>query len=72
MLFKHPQKVCLTYWSHMKFSFYLSYQFGIASIAAFCHGIYPDILVTHSTDTVNRVTKEMEKIGCRDKTPPQD
>ena len=63
--FKHPQKVCMTYWSHMRFSLYLSSQFAIASVGAFCHAIYPDILITHSSDTISKLSNDMKKIGCR-------
>ena len=64
-MFKHPTKVCMTYFSHLKFSFYLSREFAKASVCAVIHGIYPDVLVTHSTDTINKLKKDMEDIGCR-------
>ena len=64
-MFKHPQEVCLTYFSHLKFSFFLSYEFAKASVGALIHGIYPDVLVTHSSDTINFLNNEMKKIGCR-------
>ena len=44
---------------------YLSYEFALASVAAVVHAFYPDALETYSSDTVERVTKEMKKIGCR-------
>lgn len=65
-MFQHPQNVCMTYISHLKFSFYLSYTFTKAAICAFIHGIYPDVLVTHSTDTIKHLNTEMKKVGCRD------
>ena len=55
----------MTYWSHFKFSIYLSKEFAKASGCAFFHAIYPDILVTHSTDTINKLQEDMKKIGCR-------
>ena len=64
-MFKHPSKVCLSYLKHMKFSFHLSYHFGKASACAFVHGIYPDIFITHSSDTIQKLTNDMNKIGCR-------
>lgn len=64
-MFKHPKSVCLNYVSHMKFSFYLSYEFLKASAAATIHAIYPDVLVSHSTDTIKKLDTEMKKIGCR-------
>ena len=64
-MFEHPKKVCLTYYSHMKFSMFLSLEFAKASFFAFVHGIYPDAYVTHSSDTIKKLQNEMEKIGCR-------
>tara|TARA_B100001564_G_scaffold344754_1_gene342643 strand:- start:2090 stop:2251 length:162 start_codon:yes stop_codon:yes gene_type:complete len=49
----------------MKFSFYLSYTFLTASFYAFVHGIYPDIFITHSSDTIKQISEDMKKIGCR-------
>ena len=63
-MFKHPTKVCMTYLSHFKFSMYLSKEFGKASIGAFVHAVYPDILITHSTDTLSKLEKELQKTGC--------
>ena len=67
-MFKHPNKVCMTYLSHFKFSMNLSKEFAKASVGAFVHAIYPDVLITHSTDTINNLQKEMKKIGCRTHT----
>ena len=64
-MFKHPSEVCLTYFSHLKFSFFLSYEFAKASICALIHGVYPDVLVTHSSDTIKYLSDEMKEIGCR-------
>ena len=51
----------MTYFEHMKFSLFLSFTFLKASIGAFIHSIYPDILVTSSTDTLEFLNIEMEK-----------
>lgn len=64
-MFEHPKKVCMTYYTHFKFSMYLSYEFAKASVGAIIHAIYPDVLVTHSSDTLTRLKNEMKKIGCR-------
>ena len=64
-MFDHPQKVCMTYIEHFKFSLYLSYTFAKASFCALIHAVYPDIFVTHSGDTINKLKEEMSKIGCR-------
>ena len=42
---------------------FLSKEFGKASVAAFVHAIYPDILISHNGDTVYKI-KEFEKRGC--------
>ena len=65
-MFEHPKNVCLTYTEHFKFSMYLSYKFAIASVCAIVHAIHPDMLVTHSSDTITELLEEMNKIGCRD------
>ena len=62
-MFSHPASVCLTYWEHMKFSFYLSYTFFTASFYAFVHGIYPYIYYTFKW--YNKNLEDMKKIGCR-------
>ena len=64
-MFKHPSDVCMTYLQHCKFSLSLSFQFAYASFAAFIHAIYPDVYVTHSTDTIDSIKKQMKNVGCR-------
>jgi hypothetical protein len=64
-MFKHLKDVGLSYVEHMKFSFYLSYMFGKASFSALIHGIYPDILITTSSDTINKLNSDIKKIGNR-------
>ena len=63
-MFKHPAKACMTYWSHFKFSMYLSKEFSKASVCAFIHAVYPDILISHSSDTLNKLKNEFKKKGC--------
>ena len=65
MVFQHPKSVCLTYLEHFRFSMYLSYEFAVASFCAVIHAFYPDACVTHSSDMIARVKREMDKIGCR-------
>ncbi len=64
-MFKHPNNVCMTYFSHLKFSFFLSYEFAKASMCAIIHGIYPDIFITYSSDKIRYLNTAMQKIGCR-------
>ena len=63
-MFKHPAKACMTYWSHLNFSMYLSKEFAKASCCAFIHAIYPDILITHSSETIKKLHTDMSKKGC--------
>ena len=60
-MFKHLKDVNMTYFEHMKFSLFLSFTFLKASFDAFVHAIYPDILVTSSTDTLELLNIEMKK-----------
>lgn len=61
-MFKHLKEVGMTYVEHMKFSFYLSYMFGKASFCALVHGVYPDILITTSSDTINKLSSDIKEI----------
>tara|TARA_X000000368_G_C22394307_1_gene434671 strand:+ start:173 stop:370 length:198 start_codon:yes stop_codon:yes gene_type:complete len=65
-MFSHPKNVCMTYTEHFKFSLYLSYTFAKASVCALVHALHPDMFVTHSSDTIAKITEEMKKVGCRD------
>lgn len=60
-MFKHLRDVNMTYFDHMKFSLFLSFTFLKATFGAFIHAIYPDILVTSSTDTLEFLNIEMKK-----------
>ena len=66
MLFTHPSQVCMSYWEHFCFSMYLAREFSVAALCAVVHAICPDVCVTHSSDTIRRLTEEMRKVGCRD------
>ena len=61
-MFKHLKEVGMSYVEHMKFSFYLSYMFGKASFYALVHGVYPDILITTSSDTINKLSSDIKEI----------
>ena len=61
-IFNHLKEVKMSYIKHMKFSLYLSYMFGKASFCALIHAIYPDILVTTSTDTIKTLTNDINDV----------
>ena len=64
-MFNHPKNVCMTYFEHMRFSLYLSYNLFKDSIASLIHAIYYDILITYTSDLLLSLIQEMENIGCR-------
>ena len=64
-MFKHPSDVCMSYFEHCRFSLSLFFQFAYASFAALVHAFYPDVYVTHSTDTIHSIKKQMKDVGCR-------
>lgn len=61
-IFYHPDKVGMTYMEHMKFSMYLSYNLSKASIASVIHAVYPDILITYSSDMINKLKGDIDRI----------
>lgn len=61
-MFKHLKDIGMSYVDHMKLSFYLSYMFGKASFCALVHGVYPDILITTSSDTINKLSSDIKEI----------
>lgn len=65
MFFNHPKNVCLTYYSHLRFSLKNSFKLAIASFKAFIHAIYPDIFITSTHDAIEDVYNDLQTIGCR-------
>ena len=64
-LFEHPNSVCMTYFTHMKFSLKLSYIMCVASYKAFIHAIIPSVFITSSTDTSNEINYLLKNSGCQ-------
>ena len=65
-MFEHPARVCMSYWTHFRFSAYLAREFLVAAFCALVHAFYPDVFLTHSSDTVRRLGAVMRSAGCRD------
>ena len=63
--FKHPLEVGMTYFEHMCFSLSLAKQFASASILALIHSFYPDILITSSSDALEKMTKQIKERTAR-------
>ena len=64
-MFKHPAKVCMTYYEHMKFSLKLSRLLMYSSYSAFIHAFIPDIHVKTTSDTVLMIQKKIDEAGCK-------
>ena len=64
-MFKHPAKVCMTYYQHCKFSLQISKLFAEASIKAVIHAFIPDWYITSTTDITNKIQKMLQEAGCR-------
>jgi len=62
--FKHPSKVCMTYFHHAKLSFKFSYMFLKASHKALIHAIIPDVYITSTSDSVDEISKLLKESGC--------
>ncbi len=65
--FKHPNKVCMTYFQHMIFSASLGKDLLIGSYKAYVHSIFPNLFITSSTDLVKNLDNKMKNIGCKNK-----
>ena len=63
--FKHPLEVGMTYFEHMFFSLSLSFKFAKASLLAFIHSFYPDVLITSSSDALETMTKQIKERTTR-------
>lgn len=64
-MFTHPKEVCMTYWEHFCLSMNFAKIFGIASVKAVIHAIYPDIYITSTSDATTEVQKILKTKGCR-------
>ena len=58
IFFNHPNKVGMTYFQHMKFSYRLSLLFFEGFYKALIHSFIPDIYITSSTN----ISKDIQDI----------
>ena len=72
--FRHPETVGMTYVSHARFSLKLSFLLGKACVASLVHAVWPDVLETYTSSTVQEVTRRLEEAGSRaaEGSPPTD
>ncbi len=64
-MFKHPSKVCMSYFQHFKFSMEMSAHLLIGSYKAFIHSLYPDVYITSTSDCVKHISKRLDESGCK-------
>ena len=64
-LFRHPAKVCMTYWEHFRFAMWLSGQLALASAASFVHAVIPDVCQRTSSTRIANLVRAMRLAGCR-------
>ena len=53
---KHPQKSGLTYFTHLKRAWSLSYEMAKGSIALLIHGIVPGLFETTGKETIQSLS----------------
>lgn len=63
--FDHPNRVCMSYFSHFTLSMKFSFMFLKASGAAIIHAIFPSLFITNTTDTHNQIGYLLDHSGCR-------
>ena len=66
LFFKHPSKVCMTYFEHMKLSLYFMKILYIGSIKAFIHAFIPDVYITSTSDVSINLQKTLRSAGCHE------
>lgn len=59
--FDHLNDVGISYTDHFCFSLKLGACMFVGCVASIIHAIYPDVLVTSTTDTMNYIQKELNK-----------
>ena len=55
----------MSYFSHLKISFYYSKCMFIGCIKAIIHGIIPSMYLTSTMATVTHLSNELEKNNCK-------
>tara|TARA_Y100001958_G_C21179929_1_gene510010 strand:+ start:677 stop:877 length:201 start_codon:yes stop_codon:yes gene_type:complete len=63
-MFFHPTEVCMDYYSHCKISMKCAFLLFVGGVKAVIHGIYPDIFITSTSDTILSIQKILKDSGC--------
>ncbi len=61
-MFYHLKEVNMSYYQHFIFSTYLSIRLFTGSMKALLHAIYPDSFVTSTTDLLEELKVELNKM----------
>ena len=67
--FDHPNRVCMSYWTHALHSLGLAWLLGWASVRAAVHALVPSWYVTSTTDCVAEALRRLVDSGCREAPP---
>ncbi len=62
--FTHPDKVCMTYYKHLKLSLSFAYLMQKGAIKSFIHAFLPDYCITSTTDINEKITTLLKTNGC--------
>ena len=62
--FSHPNNFCMSYYDHFLVSINYSKIFTFAAIKAIIHAFFPNIFITSTTDSINKVNKLLKKYNC--------
>ena len=62
--FTHPNKVCMSYFEHMKLSLGFSKTFFVGSFQSLMHAFFPNMYITSTTDIHKKIGKELSEAGC--------
>lgn len=61
MLTSHPNENGMSYIEHLKRSWSFSVRFGVASVKAFVHGMFPPLFQSSSTELVKELYDEVSE-----------
>jgi hypothetical protein len=62
--FYHPNSVCLSYFQHMRLSFFFATQFMLGASKSIIHAFFPNLYKQGSLNTITVVSNKLESVGC--------
>ena len=70
--FRHPARVCMSYAEHARFTLGLAWSLTLAAGASIVHAVWPDVLETYTSDTINELQRRIQNAGCRGTAAAED